>query len=61
LYSSPNIIRFIKSRRMRLAGHVDRKGDKRGAYWALVWRPGWRNFEDLDVERGIILKCILKK
>jgi hypothetical protein len=34
LYSSPNIIRVIKSRRMGWAGHV--KGEKRGAYWALV-------------------------
>jgi hypothetical protein len=29
LYSSPNIIRMIKSRRMRLAGHVARIGTKR--------------------------------
>jgi hypothetical protein len=32
LYSSPNIIRVIKSRRMRLAGHVARMGEKIGAY-----------------------------
>jgi hypothetical protein len=36
LYSSPNIIRMIKSRRLRLAGHVARMGVKRGAYRALV-------------------------
>ena len=30
LYCSPNIIRVIKSRRMRWAGHVARVGDKRG-------------------------------
>jgi hypothetical protein len=29
IYSSPNIIRIIKSRRMRLAGHVARMGEKR--------------------------------
>ena len=32
LYSSPNIVRVIKSRRMRWAGHVARKGEERGAY-----------------------------
>ena len=30
LYSSPNIIQVIKSRRMRRAGHVARKGEMRG-------------------------------
>jgi hypothetical protein len=30
LYSPPNIIRVIKSRRMRWAGHVARKAEKRG-------------------------------
>jgi hypothetical protein len=39
LYSSPNIIRVIKSRRMRLAGHVARMGEGRGVYRMLVWRP----------------------
>jgi hypothetical protein len=32
LYSSPNIIRMIKSRRMRWAGHEARMGEKRNAY-----------------------------
>jgi hypothetical protein len=32
LYSSPSIIRMIKSRRMRWAGHVARMGEKRNAY-----------------------------
>jgi hypothetical protein len=36
LYSSPSIIRVIKSRRMRLAGHVERTGDRRNAYKILV-------------------------
>jgi hypothetical protein len=35
-YSSPNIIRVIKSRRIRWAGHVERIGDRRGAYSILV-------------------------
>ena len=30
MYSSPNIVRVIKSRRMRWAGHVARMGEKRG-------------------------------
>jgi hypothetical protein len=33
LYSSPNIIRMIKSRKMKWAGHVARMGEKRNAYW----------------------------
>jgi hypothetical protein len=36
LYSSPSIIRTIKSRRMRWAGHVARMGEKRNAYRLLV-------------------------
>jgi len=36
LYSSPNIVRVIKSRRMRWAGHVARMGEERGAYRELV-------------------------
>jgi hypothetical protein len=36
LYSSPSIIRIIKSRRMRWAGHVARMGEKRNAYRILL-------------------------
>ena len=39
LYSSPNIVRVIKSRRMRLAGHLARVGEKRGVYRVLVGKP----------------------
>jgi hypothetical protein len=39
LYSSPNIVRVTKSRRMRWAGHVARIGEGRGVYRVLVWRP----------------------
>jgi hypothetical protein len=39
LYSSPNIIRVIKSRRMRWAGHVAHMGEGRGVYSILVGRP----------------------
>ena len=40
LYSSPNIVRVIKSRRMRWAGHVAHMGEKRGVYRVLVGKPG---------------------
>jgi len=36
LYSSPNIVRAIKSRRMRWAGHVAHMGERRGVYSVLV-------------------------
>jgi hypothetical protein len=39
LYSSPSIIRIIKSRRMRWAGHVARTGEKRNVYRLLVGKP----------------------
>ena len=38
LYSSPNVIRAIKLRRMRWAGHLARMGERRGAYRVLVGR-----------------------
>jgi hypothetical protein len=39
LYSSPSLIRIIKSRRMRWAGHVARLWEKRNAYRLLVGKP----------------------
>jgi hypothetical protein len=39
LYSSPNIVRVIKSRRMRWAGHVAHMGEGRDVYRVLVGRP----------------------
>jgi hypothetical protein len=42
LYSSPNIIQVIKSRRIRWTGHVARMGEGRGAYRILVGRPEGR-------------------
>jgi hypothetical protein len=39
LYSSPNIIWVIKSRRIRWAGHVASMGDRRDTYKVLVGRP----------------------
>jgi hypothetical protein len=39
LYSSPDIIRQIESRRMRWAGHVARMGDEKKLYKVLVGKP----------------------
>jgi hypothetical protein len=39
LYSSTSIIRIIKSRRVRWAGHVARMGEKRNVYRLLVGKP----------------------
>jgi len=39
LYTSPNIVRVIKSRRMRWAGHVARMGEERGMYRFLLGKP----------------------
>jgi len=56
LYSSPNIVRVIKSRRMRWAGHVARMGEERGCIWS--WWGNRREVDhwgDLDVDGWIIL------
>jgi hypothetical protein len=39
LYSSPTIVRVIKSRRMRWTGHVARRGERGGMYRVLVGKP----------------------
>ena len=39
LYSLPNIVRVVKSRRMRWAGHVARMGQGRGVHRVLVGKP----------------------
>jgi hypothetical protein len=39
LYSSPNIVRVVKSRRMRWAGHVARMGKEKGVYRVLLGKP----------------------
>jgi hypothetical protein len=41
-YSSPSIVRVIKARRLKWAGHVARMGEVRGAYNILVGRPEGR-------------------
>jgi hypothetical protein len=42
LYSSPNIFRVIKSRRMRWARHVTRMGEKGDVYRVLMGKPDGR-------------------
>jgi len=42
LYTSPNIVRVIKSRRMRWAGHVAHMGEERGVCRVLVGKPEGR-------------------
>ena len=42
LYCSPNIVRVIKSRRMRWVGHVARMGEERGVYRVLVGKSEGR-------------------
>ena len=39
LYSLPNIVRVVKSRRMRWAGHVARMGEDKGVHRGLVGKP----------------------
>jgi hypothetical protein len=42
LYSSPSIMRIMKAKRMRWAGHVARIGEKRNAYRLLLGKPEGR-------------------
>jgi hypothetical protein len=57
LYASPNIVRVIKTRRMRSAGHVERMGDMRNAYDILVGKHERRDhLEDVGVDGKILLK-----
>jgi len=59
LYSSPNIVRVIKSRRMGWAGHVARMGEEKGVYRVLVGKPeGRRLLGRLRVGGWIILGWI---
>ena len=62
VYSSPNIVRVIKSRRMRFAGHVARMGEERGAYRVLGGNQRERDrWGDLGVAGWIILGWISRR
>jgi hypothetical protein len=62
LYSSPNIVRVIKSRRVRWARHVARMEEGRGVYRVLVWRPEGKNhWEDLGECGRITLSWTLER
>jgi hypothetical protein len=62
LYSSPNIFRVIKSRRMRWAGHVARMEEGRGVYRMLFEMPEGKNhWEDLGVGGRITLRWALRR
>jgi hypothetical protein len=57
LHSSPSIIRKIKLRRVRWAGHVAGMGEKRNAYRILLGKPEEKShWEDQDVNGWTILK-----
>ena len=59
LYPSPNIVRVIKSRRMRWAGHVARMCEERGVYRVLVEKPeGKKQWGELGVDGCIIFGLI---
>ena len=61
LYFSANIVRVIKSRRMRWAVHVARTGQRRGAYMVLVGKPEGKNhLEDPDIDGRIMLKWVFR-
>jgi hypothetical protein len=62
LYCSPSIIRIVKSRRMRLAGNVARRG-RRGMHIRFWWKSQMErdHYEDLDIGGRIILRWILER
>jgi hypothetical protein len=60
LYYSPDIVRVIKSRKLRWVGHVSCMWEGRGVYRVLVWKPlGKRPLEVLGVGGRIALSWSL--
>jgi hypothetical protein len=60
LYSSPSIVRVIKARKMRWAGHVARIGEVHTTLW-LGSLKGGDHWEDLGVDGRITLRWMLGK
>jgi hypothetical protein len=54
LYSSPNILRAVKSRRMRWAGHFERMEEGRSVYRVLIGRPEGKRQLERPRRRGRI-------
>jgi hypothetical protein len=62
MYSSPGIIRQIKSRRMRWAGHMSRMREGRNVYRVLVGKPEGKNhLEDQGVDGRMGSKWIFRR
>jgi len=62
LYTSPSIVRVIKSRRMRWAGHLACMGERRGIYRVLVGNLRERdNLRDPSLDGRLILRWIFRK
>jgi hypothetical protein len=62
LYSSSDIIRQIKSRRMRWAGHVARMGEGRNVYGVLMGKPeGKHHLKDQSVDGRLRSKWTLRR
>ena len=62
LFCSPNIMRVIKSRKMRWAGYVARMGEERGVYRVLVGKSEGRSHRgNLGLDGWIILGWISRR
>jgi hypothetical protein len=59
LYSSPSIIRMIKSWRTRCAVYVARMGEKRNVYRILVGKPHWHDDVPVGCQVELHTYCIL--
>jgi hypothetical protein len=62
LYCSPNILRMMKLRKIGLAGHLARIGERRGVYRVLVGKPDRKyHLGDPGLDGRIILRWICRK